>query len=386
MKFLIALGFFVLQPALWIGVIRSYLIHTNRIKKERAIFNSAIYDDYYEGRHFVRTGLIFGVMASIILGGFLSISLEWLILYEALMAIGLLVVPWWLLAVTMAGAASIVTLLLPHISQLRPLMNWFGHIGIYQTAVDPINVLIIFVVIILATAIFVHVNGGRFDSPTLVRNQRNNRTAVYKFNELSIFPFLLFVPGDWMHTSFPFMPLFQVNNHFYAILLVPILIGLKFTVKRSVPKELLRALSKSMYVIAAVGIILSIVGYFVPKIILPAIILLLIGYYVVLAKAKHDDAKPDFEYSEVMDGVRVIGIQPETPAAKMDLKVGDVILEVNGIKVTNEDEFYRALSTNSTYCRFKVRDRNDQLKITESAIFKNSPHEIGVKTYTKFSI
>ncbi len=49
-------------------------------------------------------------------------------------------------------------------------------------------------------------------------------------------------------------------------------------------------------------------------------------------KAKHDDAKPDFEYSEVMDGVRVIGIQPETPAAKMDLKVGDVILEVNGIK------------------------------------------------------
>ncbi len=182
------------------------------------------------------------------------------------------------------------------------------------------------------------------------------------------------------------MPLFQVNNHLYAILLVPILIGLKFTVKRSVPKELLRALSKSMYVIAAVGIILSFVGYFVPKIILPAIILLLIGYYVVLAKAKHDDAKPDFEYSEVMDGVRVIGIQPETPAAKMDLKVGDVILEVNGIKVTNEDEFYRALSTNSTYCRFKVRDRNDQLKITESAIFKNSPHEIGVKTYTKFSI
>ncbi len=33
MKFLIALGFFVLQPALWIGVIRSYLIHTNRIKR-----------------------------------------------------------------------------------------------------------------------------------------------------------------------------------------------------------------------------------------------------------------------------------------------------------------------------------------------------------------
>ncbi|ORN24180.1 hypothetical protein FAM23167_01989 [Lentilactobacillus parabuchneri] len=53
MKILIALGFYVIQPALWIGVIRSYLIYRNRLKKERAIFNSAIYEDFYEGRHFV---------------------------------------------------------------------------------------------------------------------------------------------------------------------------------------------------------------------------------------------------------------------------------------------------------------------------------------------
>lgn len=385
MKFLIAFGFFVLQPALWIGVIRVYMIHTNRLKKERAIFNSAIYDDFYEGRHFVRMGLIFGVLASIILGGFLSISLEWLIIYEGLMAVGLLLLPWWLLPVTIAGAASIITLMLPHISQLNPIVNWFKQIGINQTSVAPVNILIVFVAITLATTVYVNVNGGRFDSPTLVRNQRNNKTAVYKFNELSIFPFLLFIPGNWIHTSFPFMPLFQINNHSYALLLVPILIGMKFTVKRSVPRELFKALSKSLYAIAVVGVGLSILGYFVPKIILPAIIILMFGYYLVLAMAKHNDSKQNFEYSEVMDGVRVIGIQPETPAAKMDLKVGDVIFEVNGIKITNEDEFYRALSTNSTYCRFKVRDRNDQLKITESAIFKNSPHEIGVKTYTEFS-
>ena len=385
MKFLIAFGFFVLQPALWIGVIRTYMIHVNRIKNERAIFNSAIYDDFYEGRHFFRMGLIFGILASVVLGGFLSISLEWLIIYETLMVIGLLLIPWWLLPVTIAGVASIIALTLPNISQLRPVARWFEQMGIAQTKVASINVLIVFVVILLATAVYVNVNGGQFDSPTLVRNQRNNKTAVYKFNELSIFPFLLFVPGDWLHTSFPFMPLFQINSHSYALLLVPILIGMKFTVKRSVPRELFKALSKSLYVIVGLGVGLSIIGYFVPKIILPAIILLMIFYYVILASAKHRDNAQSFEYSEVMDGVRVIGIQPETPAAKMDLKVGDVILEVNGIKIANEDEFYRALSTNSTYCRFKVRDRNDQLKMTESAIFKNSPHEIGVKTYTEFS-
>lgn len=385
MKFLIACGFYGLQPALWIGIIRSYLIHTNRLKKERGIFNSAIYDDFYEGRHFVRMGLIFGILASVVLGGFLSISLEWLIIYEGLLLVSLTLIPWWLLSITAAGIASVLTLSVPTIAEFKPITHWFHGLGINSTTVAPLNVLILFVVIILTTAVFVNINGGRFDSPTLVRNQRNNKTAVYKFNELTIFPFFLFVPGDWLHTSLPMMPLFQVNNHFYAMLLVPILIGLKFTVRRSVPRTLLKVMSHSIYLLAGVGVGLAIVGYFVPQLILLAIIVLLLGYYLILWLAKHRDGQQSFEYSEVMDGVRVIGIQPETPAAKMDLKVGDVILEVNGIPVTDEDAFYRALSTNSTYCRFKVRDRNDQLKITESAIFKNSPHEIGVKTYTQLS-
>ncbi|MEK2587702.1 PDZ domain-containing protein [Lentilactobacillus buchneri] len=385
MKFLIACGFYGLQPALWIGVIRSYLIHTRRLKKERGIFNSAIYEDFYEGRHFVRMGLIFGILASVVLGGFLSISLEWLIIYEGLLLVSLTLIPWWLLSVTVAGIASLLTLGLPNISELQPLLHWFEGLGINSTTVAPLNLLILFVVIILANAVFLNVNGGRFDSPTLVRNQRNNKTAVYKFNELTIFPFLLFVPGDWIHTSLPMMPLFQVHNHFYALLLVPILIGLKFTVKRSVPRALFKTMSHGIYLLAGIGVCLAIAGYFIPHLILPAVVILLLGYYLILGLAKHRDNQQSFEYSEVMDGVRVIGIQPETPAAKMDLKVGDVILEVNGISVTDEDSFYRALSTNSTYCRFKVRDRNDQLKMTESAIFKNSPHEIGVKTYTQLS-
>ncbi|MDB1103544.1 PDZ domain-containing protein [Lentilactobacillus parabuchneri] len=385
MKILIALGFYVIQPALWIGVIRSYLIYRNRLKKERAIFNSAIYEDFYEGRHFVRSLIIFGVLGSIILGGFLSISLPWLIVYEALMTLFLLVIPWWLLPVTIAGIASVVTLLLPTLPQLAPIFKRFNQLGIRSSSVNPINLLIIFVVVIGLTAVFIHLNGGKFDSPTLVRNQRNNKIAIYKFNELSIFPFLLFVPGDWFHTSFPFMPLFQIGDHAYAVLLVPILLGLKFSVRHSVPRELFLKMSKSMYLLVGVGVVLAVVSYFVPTAVLPSIIVLWLGYYLTLMLAKRRDHQQSFEYSEVMNGIRVIGIQPETPAAKMDLKVGDVILEVNGIKVANDDEFYRALSTNSTYCRFKVLDRNDQLKMTESAIFKNSPHEIGVKTYTQLS-
>ena len=85
-------------------------------------------------------------------------------------------------------------------------------------------------------------------------------------------------------------------------------------------------MSHGIYLLAGIGVCLAIAGYFVPHLILPAVVILLLGYYLILGLAKHRDNQQSFEYSEVMDGVRVIGIQPETPAAKMDLKVGDVVL------------------------------------------------------------
>lgn len=181
-------------------------------EKERAIFNSAIYEDFYEGRHFVRSLIIFGVLGSIILGGFLSISLPWLIVYEALMALFLLVIPWWLLPVTIAGISSVVTLLLPTLPQLAPIFKWFNQLGIRSASVNPINLLIIFVVVIGLTAVFIHLNGGKFDSPTLVRNQRNNKIAIYKFNELSIFRSccLFLVTG--------FTPVFHLCRYFKSVI------------------------------------------------------------------------------------------------------------------------------------------------------------------------
>ncbi|GEP71659.1 PDZ DHR GLGF domain-containing protein [Lentilactobacillus rapi DSM 19907 = JCM 15042] len=383
MKIIIATAFYILQPALWIGVIRAYLIHNRRVKQERSLFSSAIYEDFYEGRHFVRSGLLFGILASIVFGGFLSVSITWVMMYELISLVCLLFIPGQILSITIVSLVGLLVTYVPMISQLQPLENMMSRFGFSTRPVNSINFLILTVVALLLTSAFIGMNAGKFDSPTISRNKRNTKVAIYKFNELTIFPFLLLVPGDWFTSRFSFLPFFQINGHSYAFLILPMLIGLKLTVRKSVPREFFVKLSKRILVLSLLGILLTIAGIFYQVVIAPAVAILLLGYYLIIGIAKHQDHQVNFEYSEVMDGIRVIGIQPGTPAAKMDLKLGDVILSVNNITVNNEDEFYRALSTNSTYCRFKVRDRNDQLKITESAIFKNSPHEIGVKTYSQ---
>lgn len=383
MKFLLAVCFYIGQPILWVGVIRAYLIHTNRIRRERHIFSSAIYEDFYEGRHFLRSGLILGIGASIIFSCLLNLSVQWLILYEGLSLLTLVFIPWQFFGVTLVGITGILSLISPRIDQLQGVETWLAKLGLSAQAVNPVNYLAILTLTILLTGLFVRENAGRFDSPAISRNKRHNKVAVYPFNELTIMPFLILLPGDWFKLNLPGIPLFQVNGHSFVILVMPLLIGLKLTVKKSNPREFSRNLGKLMVVVAGIGVLMVIGAIFDREIILPAIIGLLLIYYLVILVVRHRDRKQSFEYSEVMDGIRVIGIQPGTPAAKMNLSVGDVILTVNDLQVTNEDQFYRALSTSPTYCRFKVRDRHDQLKMTESAIFKNSPHEIGVKTYSQ---
>ncbi|GAF37646.1 PDZ domain-containing protein [Lentilactobacillus farraginis] len=383
MKFLLAICFYVLQPILWVGIIRAFLIHTNRVKRERQIFNSAIYEEFYEGRHFIRSGLIMGIIFSLVCGFLVTVSGQWLLIYEGLCLIGVMLVPWQILGVTAAGLAGIIALLIPKSFPGQPMTGWSSKLGLTNQPTASVNYLLVLVLIIFMTGLFIRANGGRFDSPAISRNKRNNKVAVYPFNELTIMPFLMLLPGDWFKSGFSFIPLFQLNGHSFAVLLVPVLIGLKLTVRKSNPREFFKNLGKLMLVVAGIGV-LMVVGVMINHALaLPAMLCLMICYYGVVVITKRRDLKQSFEYSEVMDGIRVIGIRPGTPAAKMNLSVGDVILTVNDIQVTNEDQFYRALSTSPTYCRFKVRDRNDQLKMTESAIFKNSPHEIGVKTYSQ---
>ncbi len=86
-------------------------------------------------------------------------------------------------------------------------------------------------------------------------------------------------------------------------------------------------------------------------------------------------------YTEPFTGVMVLGIQPETPAAKMDLVAGDIILECNNQAVHDEDSFYAARMTDPTYCHLRVKTQSGDIKITESAIFEDSPHNLGVMTF-----
>jgi len=161
-------------------------------------------------------------------------------------------------------------------------------------------------------------------------------------------------------------------------LILPLVLGLRFTVFRQAPSDVYRGLARKMGWLAGLAVILTGVLIWEPRFLPVALIVVLVCYGGCLWQAKRYDARQPFWYSQVDDGVRVLAIRPGTPATKLDLAPGDIILECNHQAVSSETTFYEALLINPTYCHLRVRNMAGELKVTETAIYSGAPHEIGI--------
>lgn len=383
MKYLLGLFYWLLTPAVILVLaagLKSYLIYRRRVGRERKLFHSAINSDNYEGRHFVQMSLLLGLIGSVVslLVG-VTVPLSLVVLYPIVALILLVLVPQSLtvlpLLITVGLIAFVPT------NWPVSLMGWLTNWGYQTTNINLVGILGLATIAVGSLAFFLQRNAGQHLSPKIKFNKRNTMVAIYPFNELTVVPLLVLVPGDWLSAHLPWWPLLNIGGHSVALVGLPLMIGLGVTVKHSLSTAFFHRLSQQLKGLTGLGVILTIAGRFVTNWSLWALLTYLaVGVILVGANIVYDRHQA-FSNSQVMNGIRIIGIQPNSPAAKMNLVVGDVILEVNGQPVTNEDNFYKALITNATYCHLKVRDRNDQLKVTETAIFQGAAHEIGIKVF-----
>lgn len=381
MRIFLACGSYLLQLMVWVAVLRLWVTSRSRIKHERRNFGSAVFSDHYELRHFLTQGIVLGLGLSVVnvLVGF-SLPLLWIVVYEILAVITLIILPTTVLPLTLIVVSSLVVYFGgPYIKDLPSLaptgLSW-GNGGLDQ--VIPQNYLWLAAVFFLILGHWVSRYGGRFTAPRIYAKQRGKRIAGYPWREFLVLPMVTLVPGDWFASHWAFWPLLTIHGHSFAILVVPLLVGLRFTVFRQVPQAVYQTLAKKMVWLAVVGMAFFGWSIYRGQDLPILLVLLLVGYAIILWRAKRYDEHQQFWYSQVDDGVRVLAIRPRTPAVKLDLAAGDIILECNHRPVDSENSFYEALLINPTYCHLKVRNMAGQLKVTETAIYSGAPHEIGI--------
>lgn len=372
----------VAQPVWWLGLIREWFTADRRLTAERRFFGSAVYQDKFEVRHFVLLSLSYGVLASVIsvlLG--ITIPIGWAIGYVILCLLAVIIGPAAGIPITVLTISVLCYQVVDPVKQVTGVDTWLQTTGIHTSETAMIGLLAVIVMTLFIGGLWLHRIGGRFEAPRIYSQRRGKLIAGYRFNELLVVPMLVMVPGDWFTSHLAFWPVLNINHQSVTFIFLPLLIGLRMTIFKQMQRTALKRFAKWELIISALGGLLLIGSFFSSAVFLPAVVGLYLFYLILLVWTRWHDRHQSFWFSKVDRGVRVLGIKPETPAAKMAINTGDIIVECNHEPVNSETEFYEALLLNSTYCHLRLQTPQGDLKVTETAIFAGSPHEIGIVVF-----
>lgn len=365
------IGSYLLTPVLWLGILYVIISYNQRINKERKQFRVAINKDFYEGRNFIKYGLFFFVMGSLIsmiLG--LTLPTNSVYIYQILIVLAFLINGFsttsMLLVMTAAG---ILELVVPR------FITFFG--DVFPEISGPSWLLLIFISILADYYLTRNMKKHPL-SPRIKSGKRGRKIATYLGRETVVFPLLALIPSGTLSSTLNFWPVFNIGNQKFSLILFPIFISTSVKVIKRAKERVIQDKLKNTELLLGLTFVLIVLTKFMSKLFLISLIILTVVSIFLEIKLRKKEKNANSWYVETDEGIRIISVQPETPAAKMKLQPGDVILTCNNRVVNSEEEFYQALQLNSAYCHVKVRTYEGDLRIAESAIFMDSPHEIGL--------
>lgn len=365
------IGSYLLTPVLWLGILYVIISYNQRINKERKQFRVAINKDFYEGRNFIKYGLLFfviGSLISMILG--LTLPTNSVYIYQILVVLAFLINGFsttsMLLVMTAAG---ILELVVPR------FITFFG--DVFPEISGPSWLLLIFISILADYYLTRNMKKHPL-SPRIKSGKRGRNIATYLGRETVVFPLLVLIPSGTLSSTLNFWPVFNISNQKFSLILFPIFISTSVKVIKRAKERVIQDKLKNIELLLGLTFVLIVLTKFMSKLFLISLIILTVVSIFFEIKLRKKEKDANSWYVETDEGIRIISVQPETPAAKMKLQPGDVILTCNNRVVNSEEEFYQALQLNSAYCHVKLRTYEGDLRIAESAIFMDSPHEIGL--------
>jgi hypothetical protein len=359
-------------PVTVVGFVTAIFWQWRRLTHERHVFSTAI-DRSAMG---LWAGLIGGFVSAVLvslsafLGGLLLpasvlLSLTGLTLL-ALFLSGLGYATWWL------GGAGILAV---------PLADWLR-----QPVVMPSEwvwrLLVLVAIIWLINALLLAVIDPPIDVPTIKMGRRGVKIAVYDHRQFYWLPLVLPIAGTTF-SALPWWPMLSVGTAHFTLIGLPLMLGAALRTKKQLPKRVLRLWAWQYLVAGAVTLVMAIGAWLTPTW-ATGWLFALAGGGIVLGVANALATRGGVNYvSQTTTGVRIVAVQPETPAAKMGLMAGDVVLLCNQLPVHNDAELYAAIQQHPTYCRLRVAGLDGEIRLCETAIYEGAPHELGMITFAE---
>lgn len=346
------------------------MVAGRRVATERRQFRMAVKPDTTETPRYWLLGIVPGIMLS----GLLLLTHTWLtpasIFGLGIIGLILAMLPQYL--PVLLGLTGLIVAVVPngvwqpllHTTRV-PLISWAPNFAII---VGALTLLAAVSDIILPFA----------SSPRLF--SRHGRTWVqYVVQQRVWLPLVVPIPYRLV-SNIAWWPHISLGGTTIALTLLPAFLGLGFRHRQPSAQVLLRRDAWTSGIVGLATLVLGILGR--AGLLGAGMVLLMVAEVslfglIVCLMARYQ--RPAI--APAAGGVRVLAVQAGTPAAKMQLRPGDTILQCNGRDVPSSSDLYAATQNLGTFCHLRVRGFDGQIRLTETAIFQGAPHMLGIITF-----
>lgn len=381
---LIALLQFFIQPLFLVGLAYVFWANRHRVHYERTTFQSAIYRHFEEVKDYLLVGLLPGLILSVIsiaLG--ITVSLDWIFIYQLLTIFFLIFGTRMIHPAFTFSATAVLSWLFYNVfsdsyNQLPLSQDTLVDFSAKNFDMMGINWAIILFLMTFAGFILIKQKAYKLWTPYFMMSKRGVKVASYRVRELFVVPFLLLVPGDAFTALADWWPVFSIGNKRFAFFCLPILFGLHFTAQSHTPAEAGRKVNKGLLTSGIIAAISVVLGYFVNNLLIwLGFVLAFVVAIVTMIKHRNDERSHVVIYTPTDEGVRIVGIRPDTPADKLNIHVGDTILDVNGEAVSEASQVFQALEKNRSYVRLRLQRFDGEIILENSSLYVDDPYDLG---------
>lgn len=371
-----AIGKFFLNPLFYWSFIFLFLIGYARIKLERVNFGTKVFNLFSEWKNTWLFSISYGLFISLIcLGVGVVFSVETLVLMSAIIILLSLTFKVSLLSPSYTvGVTFIVLLFLPI---LLSEQQWVD--ANLFTNINFTGLTIILALFIFAEAIMLIRIKRNETLPSLTLSNRGSWIGQHHVKKLALIPFLTLVPTGAITSIAPFWPYIPLGSEeTYSLIAVPFLIGFDYKVIGSLPQTVAKHLGKQTFLLGFLVLVLAIGSIYVSPLSLAAIIIAIIGKEFINYKFRTKDKEQSPYFYQEENGLRILSMIPGTPATRLQIRVGEIIIKVNERTISNVEDFYYALQEKGAHFKLEVMDDKGEIRFIQGAMYEGDHHELGL--------
>jgi hypothetical protein len=384
-----AILLYFLQPVFIIGLLYTIFNRNKRVKYSRKNFRVNFNRTNFELKDFFIKGLLPGVLVSIlslVLG--VPLTIEWYLIYQIIAILFLLIGgsrfihPIFTFSMTsiLMYAANLFQFDL-NFQWLQPVINENLFIMNFELNSLPsllMNVLLFTSLILLITTFVMSRDNENKIFPILGSSKRGKTIAQYPNKSLWVLPMFVVVPGEVIEPFADWWPLLNIGGERFALLILPVLIGLHYTVSTQLLNEATSIIQKEFRWLSLVGLLGVVLTYFYPILsIVVTGLLLIIGLFILYRHRKRENLWT-FRYGPADEGLRVIAVRPDSPAERLNLSIGDIIMDMNDKAMNSREEFNEMLAYNRSYIKMRIKRKDGEIVIAETPLYDDDYNNLGL--------